>query len=55
MCFEVNPKMNDFVKPAEAVQFFNAFIDVIGVPGSIKLDSRSVIFLVPPKRPGGPV
>ena len=52
VCFEVNPKQNDTVPAAAAVQFFNAFIDVVGVPGSIKLDTRQVIFLVPPKEPG---
>ncbi|MBI2389353.1 MAG: hypothetical protein HYV09_07130 [Deltaproteobacteria bacterium] len=52
VCFEILPKMNDFVAPKETAQFFNAFIDVIGLPGSIKLDRRSVLFLVPPKTPG---
>ena len=51
VCFEVNAKMNDFVLPTEGAQFFNAFIDVVGLPGSIKLDRRSVLFLVPPKEP----
>ena len=55
MCFEVNAKQNDTVPPTLAPQFFNAFIDVVGLPGSIKLDTRSVLFLVPPKEPGGPI
>ena len=29
-------------------QFFSAFIDVLGLPGNLKLDTRSVLFLVPP-------
>ena len=51
VCFEVDPKENDDVAPSDAVQFFDAFIDVVGVPGSVKLDTRKVIFLVPPKAP----
>lgn len=53
VCFEVIPKMNETVPPLEVAQFFNAFIDVIGMPGSIDLgDRRTVVFLVPPKDPG---
>jgi len=52
VCFEVNAKMNDFVEPIPTPQFFNAFIDVVGMPGSVKLDRRAVLFLVPPKEPG---
>jgi hypothetical protein len=48
VCFEVLPKMNTTVKPLKDAQFFNAFIDVLGMPGSVKLDQRSVLFLVPP-------
>jgi len=48
VCFEVLPKMNTTVKPKNTAQFFNAFIDVLGMPGSVKLDLRSVLFLVPP-------
>jgi hypothetical protein len=48
VCFEVLPKMNTTVKPKDAAQFFNAFIDVLGMPGSVKLDQRTVLFLVPP-------
>ena len=40
--------MNTTVKPKDSAQFFNAFIDVLGMPGSIKLDRRTVLFLVPP-------
>jgi hypothetical protein len=53
VCFEVIPKMNETVPPLEVAQFFNAFIDVIGMPGSVNLgDRRTVVFLVPPKDPG---
>ena len=48
VCFEVLPKMNTTVKPKSVAQFFNAFIDVLGMPGSVKLDNRTVLFLVPP-------
>jgi len=48
VCFEVLPKMNTTVKPKDKAQFFNAFIDVLGMPGSVKLDRRDVLFLVPP-------
>ena len=53
ICFEVIPKMNDTVPPLESAQFFSAFIDMVGMPGSINLgDKRTVVFLVPPKDPG---
>jgi len=53
VCFEVVPKKNDFVEPAkDAPQFFKAFIDVVGLPGAVKLDRREVFFLVPPKEQG---
>lgn len=48
VCFEVVPNMNTTVPPAENPQFYNAFINVIGAPGNIQLDRRSVLFLVPP-------
>ncbi len=51
VCFEVLPAVNDFVPPEKGAQFFNAFIDVVGIPGDINLDQRSVLFLVPPKDP----
>ncbi len=52
VCFEVIPKKNETVQPLETPQFFNAFVDVVGVQGNIPLDRRSVLFLVPPKDPG---
>lgn len=53
VCFEVIPKMNETVPPTEVAQFFSAFIDMVGMPGSINLgDKRTVVFLVPPKDPG---
>lgn len=52
VCFEVNAAVNDFVPPTADPQFFNAFIDVVGNPGAVKLDRRKVLFLVPPKPVG---
>ena len=49
VCFEILPAMNTTVHPKSSAQFFNAFIDVLGMPGSVKLDRRTVLFLVPPK------
>lgn len=49
VCFEVIPQTNTTVEPQVAAQFFNAFLDVVGVPGNVKLDERKVLFLVPPK------
>ncbi|MBI2393495.1 MAG: hypothetical protein HYV09_28195 [Deltaproteobacteria bacterium] len=48
VCFEVIPADNDFVPAGKQPQFFNAFIDILGMPGSVKLDQRKVLFLVPP-------
>lgn len=48
VCFEVIPQMNTTVPPKSTAQFFNAFINVLGMPGSVKLDLRSVLFEVPP-------
>lgn len=52
VCFEVIPAKNDTVLPENQPQFFNAFVDVIGVQGNVQLDKRTVLFLVPPKDPG---
>ncbi|HRG98416.1 MAG TPA: hypothetical protein PLR99_19325 [Polyangiaceae bacterium] len=49
VCFEVIPQTNTTVEPKGEAQFYNAFLDVVGVPGDIKLDQRKVLFLVPPK------
>ena len=49
VCFEVIPQMNTTAEPQITAQFYNAFLDVVGVPGNIKLDQRKVLFLVPPK------
>ena len=48
VCFEVIPATNTTVPATSAPQFFDAFIDVIGMPGAVKLDRRTVIFEVPP-------
>jgi hypothetical protein len=52
VCFEVIPAKNDTVMPENQAQFYNAFVDVIGVQGNVQLDKRTVLFLVPPKDPG---
>ncbi|MBL8716246.1 MAG: VWA domain-containing protein [Myxococcales bacterium] len=53
VCFEIIPKMNATVKPSAGAQFFNAFIDMVGMPGGVNLgDKRTVVFLVPPEDPG---
>ena len=52
VCFEVIPAKNTTVAPSNEPQFYNAFVDVVGVQGNIQLDQRSVLFLVPPKDPG---
>ena len=49
VCFEILPEKNSTVPPKASAQFFNAFINVLGMPGSVKLDLRTVLFLVPPK------
>jgi hypothetical protein len=51
VCFEVLPQENTTVPPKPQAQFFNAFIDVLGMPGSVELDHRTVLFLVSPKDP----
>ena len=44
---------NETVKPAkDRPQFFKAFIDVVGMPGAVKLEQRDVLFLVPPAEQG---
>ncbi len=48
VCFEVIPQSNTTAEPQPTAQFYNAFLDVVGVPGNIKLDRRKVLFLVPP-------
>jgi hypothetical protein len=52
VCFEVIPAENTTVAPSNEPQFYNAFVDVVGVQDRIQLDQRSVLFLVPPKDPG---
>ncbi len=48
VCFEIIPEENKIVPAKSQPQFFNAFIDVLGMPGAVKLDQRKVLFLVPP-------
>jgi hypothetical protein len=48
VCFEIIAAQNETVPPKTTAQFYNAFIDVIGLPGNVNLDKRQVKFLVPP-------
>lgn len=52
VCFEVIPAKNTTVAPELEPQFYSAIVDVVGVQGNVPLDSRKVLFLVPPKDPG---
>ena len=47
VCFEVIPRVNDSVKPKAFDQTFHAYVNVLGLPGSVKLDQRRVAFVVP--------
>ncbi|HQY62162.1 MAG TPA: hypothetical protein PK141_12260 [Polyangiaceae bacterium] len=49
VCFEVIAETNTTAEPQDTAQFYNSFLDVVGVPGDIRLDTRKVLFLVPPK------
>jgi hypothetical protein len=51
VCFEIVPKMNNFVPARAAPQTFQAFVDLIGMPGAIELGQRTILFLVPPPPP----
>jgi hypothetical protein len=52
ICFELIPKMNETVQATESAQFFIAYINMIGDPGTVDLgDKRTIVFLVPPKDP----
>jgi hypothetical protein len=52
VCFEIIPAVNTTVPPTHVPQFFKANINVVGVQGNVQLDSRAVLFLVPPSTPG---
>jgi hypothetical protein len=51
VCFEVIPAINSTILPGPSAEFYNANIEVVGAPGSVILDQRSVLFLVPPADP----
>ena len=53
VCFEIIPQVNTTVPPTMSAQFFKAFINVVGLPGDLPLDKRSVLFLVPPVNVSG--
>lgn len=50
VCFDVIPAMNNTVEPKEEPAIYKAAIDVVGDGGTV-LDTREIIFLVPPKDP----
>jgi hypothetical protein len=49
VCFEVIAEMNTTVQGQAQALYPRADLEVLGVPGDIKLDNRKVLFLVPPK------
>ena len=51
VCFEVVPRENDTIPATLEPQLFDAWIDVVGTPGSVELDRRLVRFEVPPSQP----
>jgi hypothetical protein len=52
VCFEVIPDTNTTVEPQTEALFPKADLEVLGVPGDVKLDTRKVLFLIPPKAGG---
>ncbi len=48
LCFEVRPKTNTTVMPKTALQIFTADLKVVGLPGDVLLDRRTLSFVVPP-------
>jgi hypothetical protein len=53
VCFNIIAATNTTVPATTAAQFYNAFINVVGLPGNTTLDQRKVLFLVPPADLGG--
>lgn len=51
ICFEVLPRSNTTVPPADAARFYQAHIRLVGLQGNVPLDDRTVLFLVPPATP----
>jgi hypothetical protein len=49
VCFEVDAHTNSTVPTPPTPLALDAFIDVVGMPGAVKLDRRSMPFLVPSK------
>ncbi|MGZ6093826.1 MAG: hypothetical protein ACXWUG_17475 [Polyangiales bacterium] len=47
VCFEVIPAMNTTVKPTDMDQYFLAVLQVLGMPGMIRLDTQTIRFRVP--------
>jgi hypothetical protein len=50
LCFDVIPRMNDIVTSTTMPALYKAFIDVVA-DGTSVLDTREVLFLIPPSTP----
>jgi hypothetical protein len=53
VCFEVLPRPNDFVPETAEPQYFHATIVVLGLPGSVILETKCALFVVPAKTDAG--
>lgn len=49
LCFQMAPIAANLPAATNTPQIFVAYIDVLGMPGSVKLDHRVVLFVVPAK------
>ncbi len=47
VCFEVTPQMNTSVKPTAEDQYFQAVLQIMGLPGLVRLDTQTLRFRVP--------
>lgn len=52
VCFEVIPAQNADIAETGEPQFYRARLSIRGNPGDVRLDSREVYFLIPPKETG---
>ena len=50
VCFDVTPRQNSSVKASETPQVYKARVSVVG-DGVTTLDTREILFLVPPEFP----
>ncbi|MGZ5967867.1 MAG: hypothetical protein ACXWP4_09375, partial [Polyangiales bacterium] len=46
-CFEVIPAINTIVKPTKVDQYFLAVLQILGLPGPVRLDTQTIRFRVP--------